>query len=205
MRILGYFTRHGEHVGPVALEDRAMVLGFLEVHLFDDEVILADPDDRLVFRAVDGVDLISRLDELGIDLPALYRSLRRAAVSAASDAEDEREPWEDLYDGIGLSPGEIAMRQRAKRAARAARTVADVVELLAGTYFDASFVTEDGSRSWAYFDPDDLSVLERLADGGTGKRIVLSPDARVRHRGSGEDIHNFVLLDPPPARAASPD
>ena len=205
MRILGYFIRQGEHVGPVVLGDRAMLLQFLEAHLFDDEVILTDPDDRLVFRAVDGVDLSSRLDELGIDLPALHRRLRRAAVSAASDAEEERESWEDFYDGIGLSPGEIAMRQRAKRAAKAARTVADVVELLAGTYFDASFGSGDGSRRWGYFDLDDLSVVEHLVDGATGEPVRLWPDARVHHQGSGEDIHSFVLLDPPPARAASPD
>ena len=83
--------------------------------------------------------------------------------------------------------------------------VVDVVELLAGTYFDASFATEDGSRSWGYFDPGDLSVVEHLADGGTGERVRLSPHARVRHQGSGEDIHSFVLLDPPAAHAASPD
>ena len=205
MRILGYFTRQGEQVGPTALEDRADVLRFLEAHLFEDEVILTDPDDRLVLRAVDGVDLSSRLDEVGIDLPALYRRLRQAAVSAASDAEEEREPWEELYDAIGLSPGEVAMRQRAKRAARAARTVADVVELLAGTYFDATFATEDGSRSWGYFDPADLSVVEQLADGDTRERVRLSPEARVRHQDSGEDVHRFVLLDPPPARAAGSD
>lgn len=202
MRILGYFTRQGEQVGPVALDGRAAVLDFLEAHLFDGEVVLTDPDDRPVFRALDGVDLDSRLDELGIDLPALYRRLRRAAVSEASDAEEEREPWEDFYDGIGLSPGEIAMRQRAKRAAKAARTVADVVELLAGTYFDASFATGDGSRSWAYLDPDDLSAVERLTDGRTSEPVRLSPEARVRHQGSGEDVHSFVLLDPPPAHAA---
>ena len=199
MRILGYFTRQGEQVGPVALEDQAAVLDFLEAHLFDDEVVLTDPDDRLLFRAVDGVDLFSRLGELGIDLPALYRRLRQAAVSAASDAGEEREPWEDLYDGIGLSPAEVAMRQRAKRAARAARTVADVAELLAGTYFEASFASEDGSRSWGSFDPDDLSVVEHLADGGEGERVCLSPIARVRHQASGEDVHGFVLVDPPPA------
>ena len=201
MRILGYFTSHGEEVGPIALHDRAAVLAFLEAHLFDVEVVLADPDDRLVLRAVDGVDLVSRLDELEIDLPALYRRLRERAVAGASDAAEEHEPWEDLYDGIGLSPGEVAMRQRAKRRARAARTVADVVELLAGTYFEASFVSEDGGRSWASFDPGDLTALERLPDGGTGKPVHLSPDARVRHRASGEDVHSFVLLDPPPARA----
>ena len=28
----------------------------------------------------------------------------------------------------------------------------------------AAFTTEDGSRSWGYFDPEDLSVAEHLAD-----------------------------------------
>jgi hypothetical protein len=200
LRILGYVTLEGVRVGPTALRDRAAVLGFLEAHLFTDEVVLADSDDRLVFHAVDGVDLVSRLDELGIDLPALYRAARRAAVAAAVEASEDQRPWEDLYDSIGLSPGEVAMRQRVKRAAKAARTVADVVELLAGTYFDVSFASDDGSRTWAHFDPGDLSVLERLPDGGTGEPFILAPDARVRHRGSGEDVHAFVLLDPPPAR-----
>ncbi|MFH1330143.1 MAG: hypothetical protein ABIJ48_05775 [Actinomycetota bacterium] len=204
MRIVGYTTSAGQRTKTVLPKKREVLLHFLEAHLFDDEVVLTDSADRLIFRAADGIDLYSRLDEFGIDLPTLYRRLRQAAVPVAPRDEGAREPWEDLYDSIGLSPGEIAMRQRVKRAAKAARTASDVAELLAGTYFDASFESGDGSRSWAGFDPGDLSVVGQLADDGTGERIRLPPDARVRHRGSGEDVHCFVLLDSPPPRATGP-
>lgn len=197
MKIIGHVTIAGQRRRPVELNDRQEVKTFLESHLFDDELVLTDVNDRLVFRAVDGVDLYSSLEELRIDLPALYRKLRSATIETSGDSSFKREPWEDHYDSIGLSPDEIAMRQRSKRLAKTARTVADIVELLAGTYFDARFETEDRTRSWGYFDPDDFSVIEQLADHNEGARIHLSPDARVRHSGSGEDIHSFVLLDPP--------
>jgi len=205
VRIVGYATLGGQRTETAMPNKREALLRFLEAHLFDDEVVLTDSDDQLIFRAVDGIDFYSRLDEFGIDLRALYRELRDAAVSAASPAEEDCEPWGDLYDSVGLSPGEVAMRQEAKRAARAARTLADVVELLADTYFDASFESADGRRSWAYFDRDDLSVVEQPADGSMGERVRLQRDAQVRHLGSGEDVHSFVLLDPPPAGTASPD
>jgi hypothetical protein len=205
VRIVGYATSAGRRTKTVMARGPEALLPFLEAHLFDEEVVLADSDDQLMFRAVDGVDLYSRLDEFGIDLPALYHRLRQAAVSAAPRGEKEREPWEDLYDSIGLSPEEIAMRQRVKQAAKAASTVADVAALLTGTYFDASFVSGDGSRRWACFDVDDLSVVEELMDGGMGERVHLPPEARAGHQSSGEDIHSFVLLDSPPAPAAGPD
>lgn len=201
MDILGCFRRGETMSRPVGLPDTGSIEAFLLEHLHDDEVVLTDRSDELVFRAIDGVDLFSRLSELGIDLPSLYAELRRRAVSdAAPDAE--RADWEDGYDAIGLSPGEIAMRQRAKSAAKAARTVADVIEVLDGTYFEAAFVSEDQTRAWGYFDPSDLSAaveepVDPHARRATDRRVRLDPRARVRHEGSGEDIHVFVLLDPP--------
>jgi hypothetical protein len=202
VRILAHTTVAGRRTETVLTGDRDTLLGFLEAHLFDEKVVLADSGDQLIFEAVDGVDLYSRLDEFGIDLPSLYRRLRELAVSAASD-DREREPREDLYDSVGLSPAEIAMRQKAKRAARAARTGADVVGLLAGTYFEASFESEDGSRCWSSFDPGDLSAVEE-AQNGAGEPVGLRLDTRVRHRGSREDIHSFVLLDMPVPRTVGP-
>lgn len=196
MHLLGYVTIAGERRQSIGLQDRQKVITFLAAHRFDGEVALTDAEDRLIFRAVDGVDLNSRLDEFGIDLPALYRKLRRVAIEAEIEPADQREPPEDHYDS-GLSPAEIRMRQKAKRLAKAARTVADVVELLAGTYFAARFENEDRTRSWGSFHPDDLSVIEVIPESAESDRIRLSPEARVRHDGSGEDVHGFVLLDPP--------
>ena len=196
MIVLGYHTVGEKRLGPQRLADRAAVESFLEQHLWDAEVVLTDPADSLLFHARDGVDLYSRLGELDIDLAGLVERVRRRAA-AAGDRGD-REPWEDMYDSIGLSPGEIAMRQRVKAGARAARTVADVVTLLAGTYFAAAFVSADRSREWAAFDPEDLSADEiETGEDGPGRRVRLHPEARVRHESSGEDRHHFVLIDPP--------
>lgn len=95
------------------------------------------------------------------------------------------------------------MRQRVKQACKSARSVADVARLLKGTYFNARFYSEDRSRVWGYFDLDEYSVIV-LNESDVGvpgeeqeKPAFLNPQARVRHISSGEDIHTFVLLDPP--------
>lgn len=204
----GYVSRAGRFGRAARLRSPEEIVAFLREHLYAEEVRITDAGDRLLFRAVDGTDLYSCLDELGIDLPGVYAEMRRAwlaeAVVAAPEEESApREPWETLYDSIGLSSGEVGMRQQAKRACRAAQTVADVIELLEGTYFDAHFETEDGSRAWAYFDPAECSarVLRRVGDDAWqegDRRVRLDPAARVRHKGSGEDVHLFLLLDPPP-------
>lgn len=184
----------------MALQGAEAVAAFVKEHLYAEELRITDTADELIFHAVDGIDLFSRLDELGIDLPALYDAIRREAVAAESAPEQrEREDWEALYDSIGLTPAEVSMRQAAKRAARAARTVADVVSLLEGTYFDADFQSEDGSQRWDCFDPRSYSALVRSREGKRDRprEVRLNPQARVRHLGSGEDVHLFVLLDPP--------
>ena len=208
----GYVSREGRFGRAVRLAGAAEIAAFLREHLYDEEVRIVDGDDFLVFRAMGGIDLYSRLGDLGIDLPALYREIHTAWVAeaqagagegrrpgAAGEVVEPREPWEELYDSIGLSAGEIGMRQRAKRACRAARTVADVVDLLEGTYFDAYFQTEDGSREWGYLDRSEgtVEVVRPRGEEGAHARSRLDPAARVRYHSSGEDIHLFVLLDPP--------
>lgn len=200
---IGYVTSGGRRSPPQRLENRAELVSFIKANLYDDEVVITDAEDNVLFRAVDGVDLYSAVDKLGIDLPALYRETREALVAAESEPDAETEPWEELYDSIGLSPGEIAMRQRVKRTCKAARTVADVAELLEGTYFAAHFYSEDRRRAWRFFDPHDYSVsAAKMVNGQNAneeqERIVhLDPDARVRHLSSSEDIHKFILRDPP--------
>jgi len=83
--------------------------------------------------------------------------------------------------------------------------VADVAELLAGTYFAVSFENEDGTLTWSGFDPHDLSAAERLPDGDSAEPVYLPPGSPVRHRRSSEDVHYFVLLDPPAIRPCGPD
>jgi hypothetical protein len=201
MRLTGRFRRDGRRHHPVLLDDREALAAFLREHLWDEEVVVADAADALVFRAVAGVDVYSRLGEFGIDLPAVYRVVR-AGLQTDEAGPSDPEPWEELYDSIGLSPAEIAMRRRVKALARAATTVRDVVELLEGTYFDARFQSRDGTRTWISFDPEDRSALAEEPAGTDpterARWVVLHPDARVRHAGSAEDVHRFVLLDPPP-------
>jgi hypothetical protein len=207
-----YVSREGRFGRASRLETVAEIVAFLREHLYDEEVRIVDADDFLVFRAMGGIDLYSRLGDLGINLPALYREIHATWVAeaqagageggrpaAGGEVVEPREPWEELYDAVGLSAGEIGMRHRAKRACRAARTVADVVDLLEGTYFDAFFQAEDGSREWGYLDRSDgtVEVVRPRGEEGAPLRVRLDPAARVRYHSSGEDIHLFVLLDPP--------
>jgi hypothetical protein len=186
------------------LRGGAAVISFLKASLFKyrEVAILISRPERCIFRAVDGVDLYSELRDHGIDLPQIYADIRAGWVARSADPGERRESWEDAYDEIGFSAGEIAMRQRAKRAARRTTTVAEVAAVLEGTYFNAHFETEDGQRQWGYFDRKEMTVtpLQKVGDGWQGefgKRVALSPAARVEYLLSGEDVHSFVLLDPP--------
>ena len=98
------------------------------------------------------------------------------------------------------------MRQRVKQACKAAQSVWDVAALLRGTYFDASFISEDKKRAWGYLDVNDCSVY--ILDGSTeegwrnerDEMVFLKLDARVKHISSSEDKHWFFILDPPEDR-----
>jgi len=187
------------------LHGGAGIISFLHAHLFDEgEVRIMGPHpQRMIFRAVNGVDLFSELRHHGIDLRKVYNDITRAAVARGIDRDEQREPWEDYYDSVGLSPKEISMRQRVKRIAKSTTTIAGVGALLKGTYFDASFETEDGLRAWSYFDSatSSASPLTKTESGGwrdeSRERQTLSPTARIKYTGSGEDVHCFIILDPP--------
>lgn len=198
---LGYVTTSGMRLPGQRLTSRQEIISFLQKNLYEDEVIITDLGDGMLFQAIDGVDLYSDLVSLGIDLQSIYQEIRNSWQ--IDEPSTEREPWEDQYDSIGLSPGEVRMRQRVKQACKSARSVADVARLLKGTYFNARFYSEDRSRVWGYFDLDEYSVIV-LNESDVGvpgeeqeKTAFLNPQARVRHISSGEDIHTFVLLDPP--------
>ena len=199
---LGYITSGGNRGPAQRLEGTGSITTFLKDHFYEDEVVITDSGDNLVFRAVDGVDIYSALDAMGIDLPAIYQDIREAWD--VNETQAKREPWEDLYDNIGLSAGEVRMRQRVKRACKTAKTVEDVAHLLEGTYFDVHFYSEDRLRAWGYFNPDDYSIqeLEGNDEDDVGDKhvphiITLNPNARVKHISSSEDVHRFVLFDPP--------
>ena len=196
---LGYVYQDGFHDVPARLNSVAEILAFLKEHLCDDQVILTDRSDELWFQSMGGVDHFSRLDELGIDLPELFRMQRQEIVAELSQPEGSPQPWEEVYDQVGLDPGEIRMRQRVKKLAREAQTVEDVARLVEGTYFDVFFSRAGGEPSLGYFDPQDYSA-EFIGEGAPSRqesRIVLDPRARVRHVASGEDIHLFHLIDFP--------
>ena len=189
------------------------ILKFLKEHLFaksaDDktEIRITDSQkNRVIFQSIGGVDLHSELQCHGISLPELYQEIKAEMVKRVqgTDATADMPEWEKYYDSIGLSAEEVEMRRIAKQRSKAAKTVRDVAELLKGTYFDAVFSTEDGTRSWAYFDPEEFSAQPNKQLGGNLgwkadrlKRIMINPDALVKYIGSAEDRHGFVLLDPP--------
>jgi hypothetical protein len=199
----------GEQI--LVLEGREGIIRFLKKHLFaktsDDqtEIGIAEFDTgRVIFHSIGGVDLDSELQHHGISLPDLYQEIKaEIRKRVQEDSGTEKPEWEEYFDSIGLSEAEIQMRAAAKKNARAARTVRDVAKLIEGTYFDADFESEDGTRMWGYFDEHDFTV-EPLRNDGTGwsagsseKRVRLDPDARVTYTESGEDVHGFILLDPP--------
>jgi len=200
---LGFIYSCGKHSTPQILADAGEVTLFIKANLYEEELVITDSSDRLILRAVSGVDLYSDLRELGIDLPKLYRECRQGLMPNETTGEDLREDWEVYYDSIGLSPGEIRMRQRVKQACKAAHTVADVIELLEGTYFDVRFISEDHLKTWNNFDPETCLVRENEViekDGYSdqlNRALTVDPDARVKHHSSREDVHIFFLLDPP--------
>ena len=191
------------------LEGRRALEEFLKAHLYDEEIRVTDAmKQRVLLHVRNGVyDVgLSRPEELGVSLPEIYEDIRRSIVVEEGVDSHQRESWEDLYDSIGVSPDEIRMRQRLKPDLKSVRTVTDVAKLIEGTYFDASFKTEDGNRSWGYFDGETFTVTPMIPVDGplgrgwqfdSGKRVQLDPDARIQHCGSGEDVHGFIILDPP--------
>lgn len=198
----GYLYSNGKRVERLQLVNEVELITFIKSHLYDDQLEITDSRDNLVFRSLDGIDLYSNLADIGIDLPSIYQDLRQELYANEEQGIYDREPWEENYDRIGLSPGEIRMRQRVKQECKAARKVGDVAALLEGTYFDASFVSEDKKRAWGYLDQNDCSVY--ILDGSEeegwgnarGELIFLDREARVKHISSSEDLHWFVILDP---------
>ncbi len=206
-----FVDRRCEHVEE--LDGSAGIVLFLKEHLFPDssgdktEIRITDyHKKRIHFQSIGGVDLRSELQFHGISLPDLYQEIRSEMVARVQGPEEraDKPEWETYYDSIGLSAAEMQMRRTAKLSARAARTVRDVADLLEGTYFDARFRTRDGMRTWGYLDAKDLSAEPQgtwdtgeLRPGESTQRVVLDPNARVEYTGSGEDIHGFILHDPP--------
>lgn len=201
IHLLGYVYSKGLHGEPAILSSLDLLENFLLTNLYAEQVVITDNGDNLWFESIDGVDLYSRLDDLGIDLPALFQQSRRVLYLQDEEQDIDRQPWEELYDSIGLSPGEIAMRRRVKELVKKVETVEGVIHLLDGTYFDAIFTYYGDPDNWGYFNPEECSVTFNLAEYQDDNQqppsrvILLSPSTRVRHIASGEDIHHFELID----------
>jgi hypothetical protein len=199
-----YLYQDDRYTQAIRLVGRTALLEFLQDNLYAEDLRICDASDQLLCQLVDGVDLINKLEEVDIDLYSIFHPGERDADFAGENS-GAKENWEVLYDQIGLSPTEKAMRQRINQAARDTRTVTDVARLVRNTYFTAFFYSADDTNAWGYFDDQDfsVSVFVKAADGAdfrwedTEKLVKLSPQARVRHRSSSEDKHHFTLLDPP--------
>jgi hypothetical protein len=184
---------------PIELADQQALMNFIKGHYEALQLVITDADDNQLLLMRNGVDLHNALDQYGISLAAIFAELRQE-IAGYDPTQAEKPGWEELYDQIGLSAGEIRMRQRVKAACRAAQTVEDVAALVAGTYFDANFVSEDGQKLCRFFNQDDYSATLMTKDE-SGEWVdrpapfYLSPTAKVKHLRSGEDIHTFLLID----------
>ena len=200
MKFFGY-EYHSESVTPasVILTSPQAVIQFIKEHYYAPQLIITDAGDNQLLLMLDGVDHYNTLDQYGISLAAIFNELRQD-IAAESNLQHEKPEWEVLYDQIGLSPGEIRMRQRVKKLCKTAQTVADVVELTQGTYFDAHFVSEDGQKLYRSFNEDNYSATLMTKDE-TGEWVKnpspvnVSSSAKVKHLRSSEDIHTFVLIE----------
>jgi hypothetical protein len=200
MKFLGYrYDFTGRSPQPVELINLESLAQFIKANYEAPQLIITDTHDRQLLLIRDGVDLFNELDPFGISLVTIFDELRQEAT-VASGAIDDRPQWEILYDRVGLSTGEIRMRQRVKAACRAAQTVGDVADLICGTYFDAHFLSSDRKRWYRHFNQENFSATVMKKDE-TGEwvedpeSVILSPTARVRHLRSSEDIHTFEFLE----------
>ena len=198
----GYVYVAGHHDGPKRLEGIDSLVPFIKQHLLSEELRITDSSDNLILHVLDGVDLFSTLNEYGVDLPQLYQSVRKHDLGESLNGDNQWDDWQDDHNRTNLSPSEIRTRLVIKKAFKTAQNVADIAKLLEGGCFTVCFESQDGTQAWGDFNPVDYSVvaMNETVKSGSQKRVVrvtLEPTARVRHDGSGEDIHVFILLDPP--------
>ena len=189
----------GRYDAAVPLADQDAIIRFIRENLDAPQLVITDTDDRQLLLMLDGVDLYNALDQVGVDLNFVLNQIHDE-ISSEGANPGEKPEWEQLYDQIGLSPGEIRMRQRVKAECRAARTIADVAEIVRGTYFDANFLTADGNKWYRFLDEADYSARLMIKDErgewmDEPGRVALSPEIRVRHLRSSEDIHTFEIFD----------
>ncbi len=202
MELYGYvFDREGCYGQPVIFRDKDHLVRFIKENLNATKLIVTDRIDQQVLLIQDGVDLYNDLDRFEINLGEIFKEIR-AEWAGDPNTEGQKPDWEILYDSIGLSPGEIRMRQRVKHDCRVARTVEDVAELMSGTYFTVYFYSPDGEACWGYFNEFEFTATVMIKDregywSDTGRLARIPRDGRVKHLRSGEDIHDFLLLDSP--------
>ena len=199
----GYVYVAGQHDGPKRLEGIESLVPFIKQYLLSEELRITDSSDNLILHVLDGVDLFSTLHEFGVDLPQIYQSIRKRDLGGDFNGDDQWDDWQGDYDATNPSPSEIRTRLAIKKAFKTAQNVADIAELLKDGCFTVCFESQDGTQAWGDFNPIDYSVvaMNETAKSSSRKkvsRVILEPTARVCHDGSGEDIHVFILLDPPP-------
>jgi hypothetical protein len=200
MLCYGYsYNEDGTHNAPIPLETQDSVVHYIRGNHKAHQLVITDQNDQLLLLMRDGVDLFNTLDQIGISLNAVLKQFRDKIVEEQTFSEEKLE-WERRYDQIGLSSGEIRMRQRVKQACKNACTIADVAEIVRGTYFDAHFLSSDGSKWYRFLNEDDYSIT-LMTNDGNGEwidepgRVILLPSTRIKHLRSTEDIHTFEILD----------
>jgi len=209
MAFFGYvYDQDERYAPPTSLDDKQALKEFIKANWDAKQLVITDRFDKQLLLMRDGVDLFNQLDQFDIQLSKIFQDIRENLVT--NQDSGEKPEWEQLYDSIGLSAGEIRMRQRVKQACKEAQTVSDVVELVRGTYFDVDFISQDHQHCWRYFDIQrhTAEVMIRDEQGNWSyieEEEVIPLNARVVHLRSGEDIHEFILLDPPGITDDTPD
>jgi hypothetical protein len=202
MEFLGYvYDAFGHYDAPHSLEDEFALVKFINEYLEAPQMVVTDLNDNQLLLTREGVDFFSNLSSLGIELGDVYRQIHHGQTETLEGSQ-QKPPWEVLYDSIGVSPSEVRMRQEIKTRCLTAKKVRDVADLVKETYFSVYFYNRERDKCWGHLNVDTLVVELLLQDVegywyDTGAQVALPGSARVQHLRSSEDIHEFLLLDPP--------
>jgi hypothetical protein len=180
MEFLGYvYDAFGHYDAPHSLQDEFALVKFINEYLEAPQMVVTDLNDNQLLLTREGVDFFSNLSSLGIELGDVYRQIHHGQTETLEGSQ-QKPPWEVLYDSIGVSPSEVRMRQEIKTRCLTAKKVRDVADLVT---LVVELLLQDVEGYW--YD--------------TGAQVALPGSARVQHLRSSEDIHEFLLLDPPAA------
>lgn len=194
------------------LEGRSDIVRFLKKQLwpewnskFKNEILILEvPKNQVIFRAVGGVDLFSKLELFDISLPEVYDEIKSEWETGLMALDPDYDPAEveNDFEFSGFSTETMVIEVEAMKRAKAAKCVGDIPNILKRRNFDIFFHSEDGERMWSDFDKEDFSVSPMIRQGrgwvnnSLINRVKLDPKVGVSYSSMAEGIISFVILDP---------